>query len=99
VPINDLCKRLSKAGVAAKAAISDTPGCSWGVARYGDATHVSPGRASEGLGSGHLRHFRNSSDFRFAPLATGLPTHGASLSSVSVVAAIWDPRHRSGALG
>jgi protein ImuB len=31
--LDDLCKRLSKAGIAAKAAISDTPGCSWGVAR------------------------------------------------------------------
>jgi protein ImuB len=49
--LDDLCMRLSKAGIAAKAAISDTPGCSWGVARYSDATHVSPGRASEAIAS------------------------------------------------
>jgi protein ImuB len=49
--LDDLCKRLSKAGIAAKAAISDTPGCSWGVARYSDATHVSPGHASEAIAS------------------------------------------------
>lgn len=49
--IDDLCKRLDKAGITAKAAISDTPGCSWAVARYGDERHVSPGRASEAIAS------------------------------------------------
>jgi protein ImuB len=49
--IDVLCTRLGKGGIAARAAISDTPGCSWAVARYGDTRHVSPGRASEAIAS------------------------------------------------
>src|SRR4051812_28086005 len=49
--IDVLCTRLGKGGIAARAAISDTPGCSWAVARYGDPRHVSPGRASEAIAS------------------------------------------------
>jgi protein ImuB len=45
--MDDLRKRLKKAGISGRAAISDTPGCSWAVARYGENMHVPPGRASE----------------------------------------------------
>jgi protein ImuB len=49
--LEDLGRRLGKAGITARAAISDTPGCSWAVARYGAIPHVSPGRASEAIAS------------------------------------------------
>jgi protein ImuB len=49
--MEDLCKRLEKAGISGRAAISDTPGCSWAVARYGENMHVPPGRASEAIAS------------------------------------------------
>jgi len=49
--IEDLCKRLKQAGISGRAAISDTPGCSWAVARYGENMHVPPGRASEAIAS------------------------------------------------
>jgi protein ImuB len=44
-------RRFGKAGIAAKAAIADTPGCAWAVARYGVTSIVSPGRASEAIAS------------------------------------------------
>jgi protein ImuB len=49
--IDDLCQRLHRDGIAAKAALADTPGCAWAVARYGQASIVSPGRASEAIAS------------------------------------------------
>ena len=49
--IDDLLRRLAKTGISAMAAISDTPGCSWAVARYGVVTIVAPGRASEAIAS------------------------------------------------
>jgi protein ImuB len=49
--LEDLCKRLKAAGIAAKAAVADTPGCAWALARYSDTTIVSPGRASEAIAS------------------------------------------------
>jgi protein ImuB len=49
--MEDLRKRLKKAGISGRAAISDTPGCSWAVARYGENMHVPPGRASEAIAS------------------------------------------------
>jgi len=49
--MEDLCKRLKQAGISGRAAISDTPGCSWAVARYGENMHVPPGRASEAIAS------------------------------------------------
>ena len=49
--LKDLCQRLAAQGVTAKAAIADTPGCAWAVARYGGSDIVSPGRASEAIAS------------------------------------------------
>jgi protein ImuB len=49
--LSDLSRRLSIAGISNEPALSDTPGCSWGVARYGEANLVSPGRASEAIAS------------------------------------------------
>jgi protein ImuB len=49
--LRDLCRRLTGEGIAAKAAIADTAGCAWAVARYGDAQIVSPGRASDAIAS------------------------------------------------
>jgi protein ImuB len=36
--IKDLCSRLAADGITARAALADTPGCAWAVARYGNAT-------------------------------------------------------------
>ncbi len=47
----DMKRRLEAAGLTAKVAIADTPGCAWAVARFGEQTIVSPGRASEALAS------------------------------------------------
>lgn len=49
--IEDLLRRLAKTGITARAAISDTPGCSWAAARYGDIAIVAPGRVSEAIAS------------------------------------------------
>ncbi len=47
----DLCERLKAQGISAKAALSDTPGSAWGLARFGQTVLVSPGRASEAIAS------------------------------------------------
>ena len=49
--IGDLCRRLEAEGIAAKAALADTAGCAWALARYGEAQIVSPGRASDAIAS------------------------------------------------
>ena len=49
--IADLCERLQNEGISAKAALADTPGAAWALARYGKADIVSPGRASEAIAS------------------------------------------------
>jgi protein ImuB len=49
--IRDLCRRLNLEGIAAKAALADTAGCAWALARFGEAEIVSPGRASEAIAS------------------------------------------------
>ena len=33
--LQDLCQRLAREGIYAQAALADTPGCAWAVARYG----------------------------------------------------------------
>ena len=38
----DLLARLTAEGLHARAAVADTAGCAWGVARYGDASLVPP---------------------------------------------------------
>ena len=49
--LKDLLARLDKSQIRAKAAIADTPGCAWAVARYGKADIVPAGRASDAIGS------------------------------------------------
>jgi len=49
--LNDLCKRLTAEGITAKAALADTPGCAWAVARFSDETLISQGRSSEAIAS------------------------------------------------
>ncbi len=49
--LQDLMTRLEKSGIRAKAAIADSPGCAWAVARYGKQQIVTAGRASDALGS------------------------------------------------
>jgi protein ImuB len=49
--IKDLCQRLVSEGISSRAGLADTPGCAWAVSRYGDASIVSPGRASEAIAS------------------------------------------------
>jgi protein ImuB len=49
--IADLCKRLQAEGITARAALADTAGCAWALARYGDAQIVSPGRSSDAIAS------------------------------------------------
>jgi protein ImuB len=49
--LDDLLGRLQKDGFAARAAVADTPGCAWAMARFGTAKIVAPGRASEAIAS------------------------------------------------
>ena len=49
--LDDLIARLSRDGFAAKAAVADTPGCAWAMARFSNTKIVSPGRASEAIAS------------------------------------------------
>lgn len=49
--LRDLCGRLNAEGIAAKAALADTPGCAWAMARYGNAAIVAPGRAADAIAS------------------------------------------------
>jgi protein ImuB len=49
--LEEMLRQLKSAGFDAKAAVADTPGCAWAVARYGSLTAVSPGRASEAIAS------------------------------------------------
>ena len=49
--IKDLCQRLATQGICTKAALADTPGCAWAMARYGEASIVLPGRCSEAIAS------------------------------------------------
>jgi protein ImuB len=38
--LKDLCQRLAGQGVAARAAIADTPGCAWAVVRFGASSPI-----------------------------------------------------------
>lgn len=49
--LDDLLARLQSQNITAKAAIADTPGCAWAMARFSDVRLVSPGRASEAMAS------------------------------------------------
>jgi len=59
--IGNLCRRLLAEGITAKAALADTAGSAWALARYGDAQIVSPGRASEAIASLPVASLRLSS--------------------------------------
>src|SRR3954451_9536631 len=47
--LKDLLGRLARDGFSARAAVADTPGCAWAMARYSNMRIVSPGRASEAI--------------------------------------------------
>jgi protein ImuB len=49
--LDDVLARLSRDGFTAKAAVADTPGCAWAMARYGNSKIIPPGRASEAIAS------------------------------------------------
>jgi protein ImuB len=49
--LEDLLGRLVRDGFSARAAVADTPGCAWAMARYSNVRIVSPGRASEAIAS------------------------------------------------
>lgn len=59
--IGNLCRRLLAEGITAKAALADTAGSAWALARYGEAQIVSPGRASEAIASLPVASLRLSS--------------------------------------
>ncbi|HLH99072.1 MAG TPA: DNA polymerase Y family protein [Xanthobacteraceae bacterium] len=52
----DIVQRLAGLGFAARAAIADTVGCAWAVARFGHATNSSPPPCGEGSGVGVARY-------------------------------------------
>src|SRR4051794_31627963 len=60
--LDDMCARLAAEGITAKAAIAHTPGCAWAVARYSEASLISPGRASEAIASLPVASLRLSDD-------------------------------------
>lgn len=45
----DLSRRLQQLGFTARAAIADTPGAAWAVARFGDGGIVAPGNQTDAL--------------------------------------------------
>ena len=45
------CARLATAQLAARAAVADTPGCAWAVARFGKGGVIAPGRIADALAS------------------------------------------------
>ena len=49
--LSDLVARLNASGISARAAVADTPGCAWAVARSRRTRLVSPGRVSEAMAS------------------------------------------------
>jgi protein ImuB len=49
--LDDLLARLGRDNITAKAAVADTPGCAWAMARFGNVRIVSQGRASEAIAS------------------------------------------------
>lgn len=45
----DISARLERTGIAARLALADTPGCAWGLARFGEGGIVPPGGAAQVL--------------------------------------------------
>src|SRR5271169_2315725 len=48
--LKDISSRLAAAGINARVAVADTPGCAWAVARCGSENIVAPGRIADALG-------------------------------------------------
>jgi protein ImuB len=68
----DLVGRLARQGLQARAAVADTVGCAWGVARYGTAFVVQKGAVREALSPLPLAALRISSDIVAALAQMGL---------------------------
>jgi protein ImuB len=60
--IADLRKRLTGEGITVRAALADTAGCAWALARYGEEQIVSPGRHSDAIASLPVSSLRLSPD-------------------------------------
>jgi protein ImuB len=58
----DLTSRLTRQGVAAKAAVADAPGAAWAVARYGAGGVVPTGRTVDAVGTLSIRGLRIAPD-------------------------------------
>jgi protein ImuB len=48
--LQDLRNRLAASRISARAAVADTPGCAWAIARFSKEEIVAPGRAADLLG-------------------------------------------------
>lgn len=49
--LQDLCARLAVENITARAALADTAGCAWAIARFGEPGLISPGRAADAIAS------------------------------------------------
>jgi protein ImuB len=56
--LRDLTSRLTRQGIAAKAAVADAPGAAWAVARYGAGSIVPAGRAVDAVAPLSIRALR-----------------------------------------
>ena len=56
--LSDLTSRLTRQGIAAKAAVADAPGAAWAVARYGAGGVVPTGRTVDAVASLSIRGLR-----------------------------------------
>jgi protein ImuB len=69
---NDLVRRLAAQGLQARAAIADTVGCAWAMARFGKETIVSSGEALNAIASLPLAALRLSAETIAALAQVGL---------------------------
>ncbi len=60
--LNDLTGRLTRQGIAAKAAVADAPGAAWAVARYGAGGVVPTGRTVDAVATLSIRALRIAAD-------------------------------------
>lgn len=68
----DLARRLGAQGFQARAAVADTVGCAWGVARYGHGPIVAPGEGRDALSPLPLAALRLAPDVVDALARVGL---------------------------
>ena len=68
----DLKRRLAAQGYQARVAIADTVGCAWGVARFGSAAIIAPGKAPSSIAPLPLAALRLSADTITALAQVGL---------------------------